>query len=120
MTDTVADRLAALEAFERRHRLFEVLCDDWSVWRVLRRVVHRALTTERQPAAAGGTGKPVRSGLPRALAQFARQMAMPERADLVLLTATSALRDQAGGKFRDIHFDDLLHRAYGVQDRAQK
>lgn len=108
MSDPVAERLARLEAFEREHRLFETLCDDWSVWRVLRRSVHLALTTERQPSASGGKGGTAQNRLPRALAQLARQMAAPQRADLVLLTATSALRDQAGGKYRDIHFDDLL------------
>lgn len=105
--DAVAGRIAALEAFEARHRLFETLCDDWSMWRVLRRSVHLALTTERQPS-GGGHGAAVRGRLPRALAQFARAMAMPGKADLVVLTATSALRDRAGDKYRDIYFDDLI------------
>jgi hypothetical protein len=108
-TDAAGDaRLEKLHAFETRHRLFEQGCDGWSVWRVLRRVVHREITTEDQPDAAAAALKSRYRGMPRMMIQLARQLIAAPQADLVLMSLASALRDKAGDRWRDIYFDDLL------------
>lgn len=101
-------RLERLYAFETRHRLFEQKCDDWSIWRVLRRVVHRELTTQDQPDTGPAPAASRFRGVPRLVAQLAMRMIAPPRADLLLMTATSALRDESEAGYRDIYFDDLL------------
>lgn len=102
------ERLERLYAFETRHRLFEAQCDGWSMWRVLRRVVHREVTAEDQPDALLAPATSRFRGISAKVAQLLARMIAPPRADLVLINLTSALRDQAGDRYRDIYFDDLL------------
>lgn len=101
-------RLTAFHAFETRHRLFDQLCDDWSIWRVLRRVVHREVTAEDQPAAAPGHRAPRFNGVVRRILQLTARMIAPPRADLLILSCTSALRSNSTSGYRDIYVDDLL------------
>ena len=103
------DRLEQLYAFETRHRLFERQFEGWSIWRTLRRVVHRELTADVNPIGSGEAGGQSRfRGKAGPIAQLLTRLIAPPRADLVLMTLTSALRDVDGDRYRDIYFDDLL------------
>lgn len=105
--ETVAARLRRIEA---QARLFEDRIDDWSPWRVMRNVVDRT-------ASSMHTTIPGRSDFTRGWAALAGAasllhiLVVGRRVDLVVKTARSALREQIGGRFRDVQFDSLLDHA---------
>ena len=103
------DRIEALCAFERRHRLFEARVDGWSPWRVLRGVVQ--LAARRLPL--GESTEPQGTRVTRALGAVAGLVGVmfrPPRAQALVKTCRTALRARQGDQFRDVYFDGLLER----------
>lgn len=105
--DSWAARQQAFLAMERRHDLFALRIDGWSVWRVMRNVVFRRL--EGLPLA-----QPGRPGLIRsieALVATFRLIALllkGQGRDFLVKTCRSGLRVKCGEQFRDVYFDGLL------------
>lgn len=106
---TVDQAKDAVEAFERRHRVFADLCQGVSLWRLVRFEVMTELTRGtlyRRP--------PERAALLAGSLQGARTFLLPPRhAAYVCKTYASALRREEGGRWLDIHFDDLLRAVPG-------
>ncbi|MDM4767518.1 hypothetical protein [Pelomonas sp. SE-A7] len=103
----VQNRLAALQDFERRTRLFDFKVDGWSAWRVLRNpLTHLA---EALPLA-----QPARSNGPRILAalrdtgRLAALLLRGQVVELLIKTCRTGLRMAQGERFRDVYFDGLL------------
>jgi hypothetical protein len=97
-----------LREFESRHGLYAVLLDGWSPWRTLR--FHLTSQLMKLPLASGDGSGTARRSL-RAFGgslKLALTLLRGARVDGIVKSFSSALREPAGGKFRDVYFDSLL------------
>lgn len=108
MQMTEKDASVALCSFETKHRLFDVLVDGWSAWRVLRFQVASAMMALPLSRArrAGALARMARMAL--GSIRLSLQLVIGRQRDAIIKSFTSALREKHDHRYRDVYFDALI------------
>ena len=100
--------MARLRVLEAKHDLFQYQVDGYSAWRLLRFAA--ASKMQNLPFVVKPAGTIFRELFERLVLVLPEliKILFPRRAEFVIKTCSSALREQTNGFYKDVYFDDLI------------